>query len=133
MSISRLESFLPIDLTYLWSIKFSLPSLFWPQFHSGNQFLATAKNRHFLRFFLIVNFFRRVFSECTEAITTSPIPLDTILPEKCGFSCTVWTKMKSLAGSLADGVLVDAILIPPRPPIPHTNIMEVRGRQKVQT
>ena len=26
--------------------------------------------------------------------------------------------MRSLAGSLADGVLADVILIPPRPPIP---------------
>ena len=32
-----------------------------------------------------------------------------------GFGCTVWTKMRFLAGSLADGVLADAILIPPRP------------------
>ena len=52
---------------------------------------------------------------------TSLIPLDTILPEIyafiIGFSCTVWTKMRSLAGSLADGVLAGAILIPPRPPI----------------
>ena len=29
--------------------------------------------------------------------------------------------MMSLADSLADGVLADAILIPPRPPIPLTN------------
>ena len=44
-----------------------------------------------------------------------------------GFSCTVWTKIRSLAGSLADDVLADdvladdvlagAILIPPYPPI----------------
>ena len=51
--------------------------------------------------------------ECTKSITTSLIPLETILPEICafiiGFSCTVWTKMRSLAGSLADGVLPDAI------------------------
>ena len=50
------------------------------------------------------------FSECT-AIATSLIPLDTILPETCaviiGFSCTVWTQMRYLAGSLADGVLAD--------------------------
>ena len=49
----------------------------------------------------------------------SLIPLDTIHPEICafiiGFSCTVWTKMRSLDGSLADGVPADAILIPPRP------------------
>ena len=30
---------------------------------------------------IIIHFFRRVFSEYTEAITTSLIPLDTILPE----------------------------------------------------
>ena len=34
--------------------------------------------------------------------------------------------MRSLAGSLADGVLADAILIPPWP----TNIRMVRGPQK---
>ena len=43
------------------------------------------------------------------------------------FSCTVWTKMRSLAGSLADGELPDTILIPPRPPIPPTNIRKVKG------
>ena len=56
---------------------------------------------------------------------TSLIRLDSILPEKCaftiGFSCTVWTKMRSLAGSLVDGVVDDAILILPRSPIPPTN------------
>ena len=40
--------------------------------------------------------------------------------------------MRSLAGSLADDVLADTILIPPRPPIPPTNIGKVRGRQKVR-
>ena len=30
-------------------------------------------------------------------------------------------------GSLADCVLADAILIPPRPPIPPTNLKKVRG------
>ena len=42
---------------------------------------------------IIINFFRRVFSEYTEANATSLIPLDTILPEICafiiGFSFTV--------------------------------------------
>ena len=38
--------------------------------------------------------------------------------------------MRTLAGSLADGVLADAILIPPCSPIPHTNIREVRGHRK---
>ena len=33
----------------------------------------------------IINFFRRVFSECTEAIVASLIPLDIILPEICAF------------------------------------------------
>ena len=49
---------------------------------------------------IIIHFFIRVFSEFTEAITTSLIPIDTILPEIfafiVGFSCTVWTKMRSL-------------------------------------
>ena len=35
--------------------------------------------------------------------------------------------MRSLAGSLADGVLADAILILSHPPIPPTNIRKVRG------
>ena len=38
--------------------------------------------------------------------------------------------MRSLAGSLADGVLADAILIPPRPLILPTNIRIVRGPRK---
>ena len=38
--------------------------------------------------------------------------------------------MRSLAGSLVDGVLADAILIPPRPPILPTNIRKVRGGRK---
>ena len=49
---------------------------------------------------IIINFFRRVFSEYTEAVTTSLVPIDAILPENCtfiiGFSCIVWTKMRSL-------------------------------------
>ena len=40
--------------------------------------------------------------------------------------------MISLAGSLADGMLADAILIPPCPPIPHTNIKMAKGPQKVR-
>ena len=32
---------------------------------------------------IIMNFFRRVLSECTEAIATSVIPLDTNFPEIC--------------------------------------------------
>ena len=55
------------------------------------------------------------FLECTEANATLLIPIYAILREICafiiGFSCTVWTKMRSFAGSLADGVLADAILI----------------------
>ena len=73
-----------------------LPSFFWPQFHSGSQFLAPAKNCNFLRFFIFI-FFRRVFSEYTEAIATSLILVHIILPEICafiiGFSCTVWIKL----------------------------------------
>ena len=54
---------------------------------------------------------RSVFSECTEVIATSlTLLLHTILPEKCAFViCTVWTKMRSLASSLADGVLADPL------------------------
>ena len=84
---------------------------------------------------IITNFFRRIFSEYTEANATSLIPLDTILPEICvfiiGFSCTVWIKMRSLAGSLTHGVLADAIVITPRPPIRPTNIKMVRGPRKM--
>ena len=62
---------------------------------------------------------------------TSLTLLDTTLLEICtfinGFSCTVWTKMRSLVGTLADGVLADAILIPTHPPIPPTNIRKGRG------
>ena len=47
----------------------------------------------------IINFFIRVFSEYTEAVTTSLIPIDATIPEICtfivGFSCTAWTKMRS--------------------------------------
>ena len=39
--------------------------------------------------------------------------------------------MTSLACSLADAVLADAILISPHPPLPPTNIRKVRGPQKV--
>ena len=50
--------------------------------------------------FIIINFFIRVFSEYTEALTTSLIPIDAILPDICtfavGFSCTAWSKMTSL-------------------------------------
>ena len=75
-------------------------------------------------------------TECypTEANATSYIPLDTILPEICtfiiGFSCTVWIKMRSLAGSLADGVLGDAILIPPRPPMTAHQYKDGKGSSK---
>ena len=34
---------------------------------------------------IIINFFKRDFSECTEAIATSLIPLYTILPEIYAF------------------------------------------------
>ena len=88
----------------------------------------------FLVIIMMTHFFRWVFSVCTEAIATSLIPLDTILPDVCAFiigiSCTVWTKMRSLAGSLADGVLTDAILFAPRSPIPPTNIRIIRGPRK---
>ena len=89
--------------TYLYrASNFKSTITFWPQFHGGSQFLATAKNLFFLVIYSIIfiNFFRRVFSECTEVIPTSLIPLDTIYSEECaftiGFSCAMWTKMRSL-------------------------------------
>ena len=74
-------------------------------FHSRSQFLLPAKNRLFLQFIhnikiILINFFRRVFSEYTEAVKKSLIPIDTNFPEICafiiGFSFTVWTKMRLL-------------------------------------
>ena len=57
------------------------------------------------------------------------VPLDTFLLEICafviGFSFSMWTKLRSLAGSLADGVLADAIS-------PPTNTWKVRGYQRLQ-
>ena len=45
---------------------------------------------------IIIHFFRRVFSEYTEAVATSLIPHSYQFPEICafiiGFSFTVWTK-----------------------------------------
>ena len=38
--------------------------------------------------------------------------------------------MRYLAASLVDGVLADAILSFPRPPIPPTNIRKVMGARK---
>ena len=38
--------------------------------------------------------------------------------------------MRSLACSSADGVLADAILISPRPPLPPINVRKGRGRRK---
>ena len=71
------------------------------------------------------------------ATSLLPLPVDTILPEICafiiGFTCTVWTKMRSLAGSLADGVLADSNLSPLRPPIQPSNIRKGRGYQKKST
>ena len=63
-------------------------------------------------------------------VATSLISLDTILPEICtcivGFSCTLWTIMRSLAGSLAGIVLADALLFFPQQPVPPTNLSKVR-------
>ena len=81
--------------------------IFWPQFHSGSQFLAPAETVDSCDLFIliimiiIIIFFRRVFSECTEAIATSLIPRVTNFPDICafiiGFSFTVWTKIRPLS------------------------------------
>ena len=56
-------------------------------------------------------------------ITKTFAPVDIILPEICaGFSHSVWTQMRSLACSLADGVLPDAILISPCTPLLPNNV-----------
>ena len=61
-----------------------------------------------------------VFSEYTETNATSLVLLDIILPEKCaiiiGFSCTIVDYNEVLADTLTNGVLADAILIPPHSP-----------------
>ena len=48
---------------------------------------------------IIIHFFAQVFSECTEAVATSLIPLVTNFPGICafiiGFSFTVWWTKKS--------------------------------------
>ena len=91
--------------TYLYRASNLKSTITFPALAScGFQFLAPAKNHHFLRLFMliiiIIKFFRRVFSEYTEAVTTSLMPIHAILPEICafivGFSCTVCTKMRSL-------------------------------------
>ena len=69
------------------------------------------------------------------AIATSHVPLDIIHPVICafiiGFGCTTaCTKLWSLAGSIADGMLDDAILVLPRPPILSTNIEKLKGSSK---
>ena len=91
--------------------------------HGISQFLAPAKNSLFLQFIhnndnnnnnnhFHHQLLQTVFSECTEAVAISLVPLETILPEK------------------ADGVLADAILILPHPPILPTNIRKIRGPRK---
>ena len=59
------------------------------------------RKKHGFLLFIHNNYhFRWVFSECTEAISSSLIPLDIILPVIgafiIGFSCTEWTIMRSL-------------------------------------
>ena len=77
---------------------------------------------------IIMNFYRLFFS---EAITTSHIPIETILPEECAFiiefSCTVWTVFGC---SLSDGVLADDVLIPPNTPI--SGRYELSKKKKVR-
>ena len=115
--------------TYLYrASNLSLPSLFWPLFRSGSQFLAPVKtvvscNLFILIIIITIIFFRLVFLECTEAIATSLIPLvinfSEIFSFIIGFSVTVWTKMSPLLAHY--GMLADAILIFPFPTIPLIN------------
>ena len=65
-------------------------------------------------------------------IATSLIPLVNNFSEICaliiGFSFTVWTE--SLVGSLTDGVLADAILIPSPPTDTAHQLKEGKGSAK---
>ena len=74
----------------------------------------------------IISIFGRVFSECTEAINISLIPLKTILPEEyaliIGFRFTLLTKMQCFDGSIADGAPFKFLLT-------HQN-REGKGHQK---
>ena len=102
------------------------------------------KNRRFLRFIHNTNnnnyhfhhhhqLLQTVFSEYTEAVTTSLVPIDAILlifvllslvlAVLCGLN-------EVLASSLADSVSIADAILPPRPPIPPTTIMKVRGLRK---
>ena len=53
---------------------------------------------------IFITFFRRVFSEFTEAVTTSLIQLDEICAFVIGFSLIVCTKIWYFVGLLADDV-----------------------------
>ena len=96
LSSVKFSKFEPVLLTvpYL-SINFSQIVPFFAD-PITNGFCVTSN----IKIFIIITFFKRVLSEYTEAITTSLIPLETILPEvwafMIGFSCTVWTEMRSL-------------------------------------
>ena len=107
--LTRLQEALYEDLP-VWSIKFEVYHHF-----SGLSFIEEVNfwcppktvvscDLFINTIIIIINLFRRDFLEYTEAIATSLIPLDIILPEICayiiGFSCTVLTKTTSLACSL---------------------------------
>ena len=84
-------------------------------------------------FIIIINFFTGFLRVYRSGRYVTYVIRD-ILPEICvffiGFSCTVWTIMRYLAGSLVDGVLADTILFFPCPPDSPTNIRKVRGPRK---
>ena len=103
--LNRLQEAIYEDLP-IQSIKFEVYDHF-----SGLSFIAEVNFWHppitvdscdlvILIIIIIIIFFRRVFSECTEAIATSLIPLVTNFPEIwafiIGFSFTMWTKMRPL-------------------------------------
>ena len=74
--------------TYLYRASNLKSTITWPQFQGGSQFLVAAKNHCFLQFIHNNNhhhhhyqfhhqILQTVFSECTEAITTSLILIET--------------------------------------------------------
>ena len=91
--------------TYLYRASNLKSTITWPQFQGGGQFLVAAKTHCFLQFINYNNnnnnhhqFHHQIiqtgFSECTEAITTSLMLIETRNVLLSGFSCTVWTKMR---------------------------------------
>ena len=88
--------------TYLYRASNYKPTItFLALVSSGSQFLAPVKTViscdlfiNVIVIIIIIHFFRQVFSECTNAIATSLILLDTILPEILSLALAVLCRLK---------------------------------------